>query len=53
MWQTKGLKVDVEFFKHVGVMFGIPKYSEALAEVAKSYNIKVTFKHSLLEVTTK
>lgn len=31
-------------------MFGVPKYSAALAKVAKSYGIDVKFKSKLVEV---
>ena len=31
-------------------MFGVPKYSQKLTEVAASYNIKTTFKHPLVKV---
>jgi sulfide:quinone oxidoreductase len=33
------------------VMFGVPKYSQKLTEVAASYNIKATFKHPLVKVS--
>jgi len=32
-------------------MFGVPKYSQTLTEVAAGYNIKTTFKHPLVRVT--
>ena len=32
-------------------MFGVPKYSQTLAEVAKNHSVSVTFKHNLVEVT--
>jgi NADPH-dependent 2,4-dienoyl-CoA reductase/sulfur reductase-like enzyme len=32
-------------------MFGVPKYSDTLVQVAKKYNVGVTFKHNLVEVT--
>ena len=32
-------------------MFGIPKYSEILAQIAKQYVVGVTFRHNLVEVT--
>jgi hypothetical protein len=31
-------------------MFGVPKYSQTLVEVAASYDIKTTFKHPLVKV---
>jgi hypothetical protein len=34
-------------------MFGIPKYSEALTNIARDYGIVTTFKHSLIEVSDK
>lgn len=43
--------MNVDFFKWAGVMFGVPKYSETLTQVAKDYGIDVTFKHTLVEVT--
>lgn len=32
-------------------MFGVPKYSETLKGVVKKYNIGVTFRNNLVEVT--
>lgn len=32
-------------------MFGVPKYSKTLEGVAKRYNIGVTFRNNLVEVT--
>ena len=34
-------------------MFGVPKYSESLMNVANSYHITTTFKHNLVELTGK
>lgn len=31
-------------------MFAVPKYSQALTEVAAGYNIKTTFKTTLIKV---
>ena len=50
-WRKANLPAEIEFYKSVGVMFGVPKYSEALIKVAANYNIKTTFKHNLVEVT--
>ncbi len=36
--------------KAIGVMFKVPKYSEALKLVAKGYNIKCNFLHNLIEI---
>ena len=30
-WRKSNLPIKVDFYKTVGVMFGIPKYSNALA----------------------
>jgi NADPH-dependent 2,4-dienoyl-CoA reductase/sulfur reductase-like enzyme len=49
-WRKQNLPIDVEFFKTVAVMFGVPKYSKTLTEVAASYNIKTTFKTPLIKV---
>jgi sulfide:quinone oxidoreductase len=49
-WQKQNLPVEVEFFKTNAVMFGVPKYSQALSEVAAGYNIRTTFKHPLVKV---
>lgn len=49
-WRKQGLPIDVEFFKTNAVMFGVPKYSQTLTEVAASFNIKTTFKHPLVKV---
>jgi len=43
--------MNVDFVKWAGVMFGVPKYSQTLTQVAKDYGINVTFKHTLVEVT--
>lgn len=32
------------------VMFGVPKYSQQLVQVAASYNIQTTYKHPLVKV---
>lgn len=50
-WQQQNLPIDVEFVKTNAVMFGVPKYSQKLTEVAASYNIRTTFKHPLVKVT--
>jgi hypothetical protein len=31
-------------------MFGVPKYSKALEQIAAEYGIKTTFKNALLKV---
>ena len=49
-WSQKKLPVEVEFYKTIGVMFGVPKYSQALTNVAASYNINTTFKHPLIKI---
>lgn len=49
-WQNKGINFTVQFNKPSDVMFGVPKYSAALAKVAKSYGIDVKFKSKLVEV---
>lgn len=32
----------------MGVMFGVPKYSQALTQVARDYGIKTTFNQNLI-----
>lgn len=32
-------------------MFGVPKYSQTLSEVAADFGIKTTFKHPLVKVS--
>lgn len=49
-WQKKGLKFTSQFNKAAEVMFGVPKYSEALGKIAKNYGIDVRFKRKLVEV---
>lgn len=49
-WSKAKLPIEVEFFKTNAVMFGVPKYSQTLTEVAASYNIKTTFKSPLVKV---
>ena len=50
-WHSNNIPATVEFYKTIGVMFGVPKYSEALTKVAASHDIKTTFKHNLVEVS--
>lgn len=50
-WRDRKLPIDIEYVKTGAVMFGVPKYSETLKHVAQSYNVDVTFKHNLVEVT--
>ena len=49
-WSKKKLPVSVEFYKTIGVMFGVPKYSQALTNVAAGYNINCVFKHPLVKI---
>ena len=49
-WRKQGIPADVEFIKAPAVMFGVPKYSEALVKVAANYNVQCTFKNKLVEV---
>lgn len=50
VWSHKRLPIEVEFYKTVAVMFGVPKYSQTLTRVAASYGIKTTFKTPLIKV---
>jgi sulfide:quinone oxidoreductase len=50
-WRDRKIPINIEYIKTGAVMFGVPKYSETLKNVAQSYNIDVTFKHNLVEVT--
>lgn len=50
-WLEEKLPINVEFMKSIGVMFGVPKYSEALTANAKRLNINVNFKHKLIKVS--
>jgi hypothetical protein len=50
-WTKKRLQVSVEFYKTIGVMFGVPKYAQALTQVAAGYGINVNFKHPLVKVS--
>lgn len=49
-WRKQNLPIDVEYIKAPGVMFGVPKYAEALTKVAKDFDIKCTFQHNLVEI---
>lgn len=49
-WSQEKLPISVEFVKTIGVMFGVPKYAQALTKVAASYNINTTFKHPLIKI---
>lgn len=50
-WRDRQLPIQIDYVKTMNVMFGVSKYSETLKGVAKRYNIGVTFKHNLVEVT--
>ena len=50
-WSQQRLPIEVEFFKTIGVMFGVPKYAQALTKVAADYGINVSFKHPLVKVS--
>lgn len=41
---------SVEFNKTIDAMFGVPKYSQALVNIAKGYGVDVKFKSQLVEV---
>lgn len=49
-WQKKGVKAKINYLKPQDFMFGVAKYSEALASVAARYGILVEFKHNLVEI---
>ena len=49
-WSQNKLPISVEFYKTIGVMFGVPKYSQALTHVAAGYNINTVFKHPLVKI---
>ena len=49
-WRKQNLPIHVEFMKTNAVMFGVPKYSQQLVQVAASYNIQTAFKHPLVKV---
>ena len=49
-WQKANLPVEVEFYKAIGVMFAVPKYSQALVKIAANFGIKTTFKHNLVQI---
>ncbi len=51
VWRKNNIKADVSFLKHAPVLFGVPKYSQSLVEIAENYNINVTLKHNLTELT--
>lgn len=38
-WQKAGIRVNVNYIKPAGVMFGVAKYSEALSSVAAKFGI--------------
>lgn len=50
-WQQKKLPIEVELMKTNAVMFGVPKYSKTLEQVAADYGIKTSFKHPLVKVS--
>ena len=49
-WQKDNIRVNVNYIKPANVMFGVPKYSEALGSVAAKFGIQCTFKHNLVEI---
>ena len=49
-WRKANIKVQVEFHKTIGVMFGVPKYSKILEGLAKEKGIEVHLKSKLVEV---
>jgi NADPH-dependent 2,4-dienoyl-CoA reductase/sulfur reductase-like enzyme len=49
-WKNNGIPAQVQFNKTIEVMFGVPKYSQALAKIAEGYGIQVHFKSKLVEV---
>ncbi|KAH9502169.1 hypothetical protein Btru_070302 [Bulinus truncatus] len=46
-------KTNVIYNTSLGVIFGVKKYAEALEKVVEKRNIKVNFKHNLVEVDYK
>lgn len=47
-WRKAGIPAHVEYIKAPGVMFGVPKYAEALVKVAKNLDIHCTLSHNLI-----
>ena len=47
-WQKAHIRVNVNYIKPANMMFGVPKYSEALGSVAAKFGIQCTFKHNLV-----
>lgn len=47
-WQKQGIPANVSYIKAPGVMFGVPKYAEALTSVAAKYAINCNFKQRLI-----
>lgn len=49
-WEKAGILAKIHYMKPQDFMFGVPKYSQALASVAARYGVDVNFKHNLIEI---
>jgi len=46
-------KVDVEYFVHAPVIFGVPYFARRLAKIAEDLGVKVSYLHNLVAIDTK
>jgi sulfide:quinone oxidoreductase len=52
IWTKKGIRdsTDIHFYTSLPVIFGVPYYAKPLAEICKSRNLQIHFRHVLTEV---
>src|SRR6185437_3490576 len=43
-------KVDVEYYVHAPVIFGVPFFARHLAKIAEEYGVKVFYQHNLVAI---
>ena len=53
--KRKGIreKVDVEYFVHAPVIFGVPYFARRLAKIAEGLGVKVSYQHNLVAIDAK
>jgi sulfide:quinone oxidoreductase len=52
IWRKKGIRdsTDIHFYTSLPVIFGVPHYAKPLAEICRSRNLQIHFRHVLTEV---
>ena len=46
-------KVDIEYYVHAPVIFGVPFFARQLAKIAADYGVKIFYQHNLVAVDAK